>query len=249
MEATVPWHAGELIAFDLETTGVDPFVDVPVSFALVRMVGGVVESRESSLVDPGRPIPAGATAVHGITDRLARAEGMALSDAIARIVELLVDASSRGVPVVGMKVDFDLTMVDACSRREARLGLADAGFCGPVLDALVLDRHFDRFRRGKRTLGDLCAHYGVVIEHAHEAVADAGATLDVIAAMCRRFPELCAARPQDLHWSQMDWHREWVRSIAQWRRRNGLPPIEEDGDGWPIAVDGADLATLGRAVI
>lgn len=247
MQRIAPWHTGELLAFDLETTGVDRFGDVPVSFALVRMLDGRVVARESSLVDPCRPIPSPATEVHGITDERARREGMALVDAVAHVADTLVDASHRGTPVVGMKLDFDLTMVDACLRRHSGVGLADAGFAGPVLDVLVLDRHFDRFRSGRRTLGDLCTHYGVVIEHAHDAVVDAEATLAVMAAMCRRFPELVAATAEDLHWSQMDWHRDWADSFAQWQQGTGLLTLEPCDREWPIAGARADLMEVVRA--
>jgi hypothetical protein len=34
------WATGEVLAFDFETTGVDHFNDVPVSYALVTVVGG-----------------------------------------------------------------------------------------------------------------------------------------------------------------------------------------------------------------
>jgi DNA polymerase III subunit epsilon len=247
MRRTGPWHAGELLAFDLETTGTDPHADVPVSFAFVGMVDGEVAARQSSLVDPGCPIPPSATAVHGITDDRARTEGMALSDAVARMVQVLLGASRRGVPVVGMKVDFDLTMVDACHRRSEGWGLDDAGFTGPVLDALILDRHFDRFRRGRRSLSDLCAHYDVVIEHAHDAAADAQATLGVVAAMCRRYPELCAMSPEGLHRSQMDWHREWTDSFSEWRLLRGLLPLDPRARQWPIARPSDDVPAA-RAV-
>ncbi len=56
------------IAFDLETTGTVPGVDQIVEIGAVRIVNGVVESVYSTLVDPLRAIPPGATAVNGITD-------------------------------------------------------------------------------------------------------------------------------------------------------------------------------------
>ena len=43
-------------------------------------------------------------------------------------------------------------------------GLVERGWRGPVLDAVVIDRHFDPEREGRRTLVDLCAHYGIEIE-------------------------------------------------------------------------------------
>jgi DNA polymerase-3 subunit epsilon len=56
------------IAFDLETTGTLPGVDKIVEIGAVRFVDGAVEGVFSTLVDPLRSIPAGASAVNGITD-------------------------------------------------------------------------------------------------------------------------------------------------------------------------------------
>lgn len=235
------WHEERLLAFDLETTGVDPFSDVPVSYALVAVQGGVVVGSDAWMIDPGREIPVGASAVHGITTERARREGMTLGFAVHRIVEALIDASGRGVPVVGMKLDFDLTMLDSCYRRETGRGLADDGFGGPVLDALVIDRHVDRYRPGKRTLGDLCAHYGVVIENAHDASADAKAAAGVLCALCESYPELCAFSPAELHAHQVEWHREWTASFAEWQSRKGLSPVRQEDGSWPVACIGPEV--------
>lgn len=56
------------VAFDLETTGTLPGVDRIVEIGAVRLVNGEVDAVFSTLVDPERPIPAGASAVNGITD-------------------------------------------------------------------------------------------------------------------------------------------------------------------------------------
>lgn len=237
MAPGAPWYEHDLLAFDLETTGVDPFADIPVSYALVAMCGGEVVRTDASLVDPGCHIPAGASAVHGITTERARRDGMTLGIAIRRITEAVLRASGHGVPVVGMKLDYDLTMLDSCYLRETGSRLSDHGFRGPVVDALVMDRHVDRYRPGKRTLADLCAHYGVAIEHAHDAAADAKAACEVVRAMCERFPELRAMSPPKLHAAQEDWHRDWASSFAEWRLRKGLSSVFSAGDDaeWPIA--------------
>ena len=52
-----------------------------------------------------------------------------------------------------------------------------------MLDAVVLDRHVDRYRKGSRTLAALCAQYGVTIENAHDASADAMASVGVLLAL------------------------------------------------------------------
>ena len=62
------WPTGEVLGLDFETTGIDRFNDVPVSYALVSVVEGVVVRSWSGLIDPGRDIPPEATAVHGHLD-------------------------------------------------------------------------------------------------------------------------------------------------------------------------------------
>jgi DNA polymerase-3 subunit epsilon len=228
------WPHRELLAFDLETTGVDPWVDVPVSFALVTMRRGRPRRSVVALVDPGRPIPAGATAVHGVTDERVASEGLSLTDALAVIADALVDASARGVPVVGMKLDFDLTIVDTQLRLATGRGLEERGFRAPVLDALVLDRQADRYRRGPRTLSDLCRHYGVGLAHAHDAAADATAAAAVVRALARRYRWLGRRSAEELHADQIRWHAEWTASYDAWRRRSGLDPLTP-GVGWPVA--------------
>jgi DNA polymerase III subunit epsilon len=239
------WHEGEVLGFDLETTGVDCRIDVPVSFALVSVVGGVVVARDTGLVDPGRPIPAAATQVHGITTERARSEGLPLSLAVAMLSRALLDASERRIPVVGMKLDYDLTILDVQCRGVDGRGLVERGFSASVLDALVLDRHFDRYRKGHRTLTDLCAHYGVSIANAHDAAADAEATIKVLTAMCGCFPELRQTDPDELHRSQVAWHREWTESFDAWRRTKGMPPLEREDYGWPLPAEPPPIAAAG----
>jgi DNA polymerase-3 subunit epsilon len=60
------------IAFDLETTGTVPGVDQICEIGAVRFVNGAVESVFSTLIDPLRPIPPGASAVNKITDDMVR---------------------------------------------------------------------------------------------------------------------------------------------------------------------------------
>ncbi len=60
------------VAFDLETTGTVPGVDQIVEIGAVRFVNGQPEATYSTLVDPRRPIPPGASAVNHITDDMVR---------------------------------------------------------------------------------------------------------------------------------------------------------------------------------
>jgi DNA polymerase-3 subunit epsilon len=230
-----PWPQAELLCFDLETTGVDRFSDVPVSFALVRFRAGTVRDCTVGIVDPGRPIPPEATLVHGITTEQARRDGITLPWAVELIVEALVDASQRGVPVVGVKLDYDLTIIDVLCRRFDGVGLRDRGWRGPVLDVLVLDRHLDRYRKGRRRLMDLCALYEVTIDRAHTAECDAEAAGRVALSMAARYDELAQASLHQLHLGQVEYHRDWVLSFDQWRRGRGLEPLDPLEASWPLA--------------
>lgn len=235
LDAVPNWTEGQVLGLDFETTGVDRFTDVPVSYALVSVVDGVAVRSWSGLIDPGREIPQDATAVHGITTERARADGMPLDAAIALLIDAVVSAGKRGVPVVGMKLDYDLTILDVLGTACCGGGLAARGWNGPVLDAGVLDRHFDGDRLGRRTLSDLCIHYGVELGRAHDAWADAVASVRVVFALAERHDVLREADVEWLHEAQVGWHRQWTQDCEVWRLGQGLSPGDPRDYLWPVA--------------
>jgi DNA polymerase-3 subunit epsilon len=229
------WPTGEVLGLDFETTGIDRFNDVPVSYALVSVVEGVVVRSWSGLIDPGRDIPAEATAVHGISTERARNEGMPLHAAISLVSDAVVAASERGTPLAGMKLDYDLTILETQARDLFGSGPIEQGWCGPVLDAGVIDRHFDPDREGRRTLTDLCEHYGIAMGQAHDAAADATASIEVLFALAVRYEELWECDLTRLHRAQIDWHRTWTTSCETWRLAEGMIPIDPRDYLWPVA--------------
>jgi DNA polymerase-3 subunit epsilon len=229
------WTRGEVLGLDLETTGVDRFNDIPVSYALVSVVDGFVRTSWSGLIDPGRDVPADATAVHGITTERAHSDGMPLPVAIHLLCDAVLAASARGVPLAGMKLDYDLTLLDSQAKAHGLRGLAERGWHGPVLDVAVLDRQFDPDRHGHRTLIDLCAHYGIEFARAHDAAADAVASVEVLYALAMRWDELCDADLGVLHRSQIEWHRHWAERHDEWRMANEMIPIDPRDYVWPVA--------------
>jgi DNA polymerase-3 subunit epsilon len=229
------WTRGEVLGLDFETTGVDRFADLPVSYALVLVVDGVMVRSWSGLIDPGCEIPDDAAAVHGITSAQARCEGMPLPVAAGLVADAVVSASRRGAPLVGMKLDYDLTILDGLASRLTGRGLSARGWCGPVLDAGVIDRHVDPAREGRRTLGDLCTHYGIELDRPHDATADALAAIEVVFAMAQRYPELGAGDPAALHGEQVQWHRTSTGRYDEWRLSQGLDPVDPRDYVWPVA--------------
>lgn len=58
-----------VLVIDTETTGLDAGTDGVVEIAGVRIEDGEIVYSRQSVVDPGRPIPAQASAIHHLTDR------------------------------------------------------------------------------------------------------------------------------------------------------------------------------------
>ena len=225
-----------LLGFDTETTGVHVRRDRIVTASLVRRTRADDRDDEvhNWLLDPGVPIPPTASAIHGITDAEARAHGEAPEGALEEVAAQLATALSAGVPVVAFNAPFDLAILDAELTRHGlatlpqRLGRA----VRPVIDPLVLDRMLEPRRRGKRTLGALCAVYGVV-DHGtlHASDADVVATLDVLDAILERHPELSAYDVEDLHERQVTEHAAWAKDFNRWLESRGRIP---DADtAWP----------------
>jgi len=229
------WHERRLAAFDLETTGIDSESDRIVTAAVSVVGDGRPSVFHAWLLDPGIPIPAGASAVHGITTERARAEGRPPREAVEEIVALLAQQLLQGVPVVAFNARFDLTCLDREARRNDieplvdRVGGPDAML---VIDPYVLDKQVDRFRKGKRTLGAVCAHYNVPLDEAHASHADALAAARVAWRLGQAFEELRALDLPTLHREQIAWAAEQAASFEDWLRRQGRD--ERIEAAWPI---------------
>ena len=235
------WPFGPLLGFDTETTGVDPGQDRLVTAALVwrgeRSSGG--DRRQSVttwLADPGVEIPEAASAVHGVTTERARAEGRPVTEVLAEVSDLLVSAMAAGTPVVIFNASYDLTLMES---ELARHGLPTIRERlnrepGPIADPLVLDRAVDRYRRGKRRLGDLCEVYGIQLDEAlHSADVDVAATLDVLEALANAHPQVAALGPEELVAFQARAHRRWAESFNEWLARKN-PSRAPAQIAWPL---------------
>jgi DNA polymerase-3 subunit epsilon len=237
---TTSWYEGPLAAFDTETTGADAETDRIVSASVVIQDAPGLGARVTRwLVNPGVPVPAKATAVHGLTEGHLQRNGRWPAPVVAEVTGVLEAQAAAGRPVVVMNAPFDLTLLDRELRRHRASSLA-ARF-GPVpllvLDPHVLDRHLDRYRKGRRTLADLCAHYGVQAQGApaggRGAASDALAALEVARALGRRFAtRLERLTPAELHGQQALWHAAQVRGPQTWFTRGGAAAAR--GGHWPL---------------
>lgn len=225
---SAPWWEGPLVGFDLETTGPDPETARIVTACVVVHAPGQDPYSRTWLVDPGMEIPAGATAVHGVTTEQARAEGIPAGHAFAEIATELAAANDRGIPLVAFNACFDFTVLDREARRHGYAPLAPTR----VVDPFVLDKQVDRYRRGGRKLTDVAAHYGIRLDNAHAADADALAAVEVARAIAARVP----GAPEDarhLHEAQIAWRAEQCASLEDYFRRTKDPSTVIARE-WPV---------------
>lgn len=228
--------------FDLETTGVDVALD-----RIVTAHVGVLDRRGSEiaartwLADPGVPIPEAASAIHGISTEQARRDGAPAHEVVAAIVSSLRALLDQGVPIVAYNASFDLSMLDHEARRH---GIAPLEAPSPVIDPLVIDKAYDRYRPGKRTLDVVAAHYDIALIGAHDASADAVAAGRVAQAIARRFDLPPTAG--ELHTRQVGWARAQAASLTEYFISIGRIEPEETIDGtWPVRA--AEHAESGRS--
>ncbi len=211
------WFEQPMLAVDTETTSAEPNTARIVTADVVRIEPqGQVSEPRSYLADPGVEIPAEATAVHGITTEHAREHGMAAADAILLLLDDLESAWRNGSPVVAFNASFDLTVIDRELRRHHGRPLEIAG---PVLDPFVIDKAVDRYRKGSRKLGDVCKHYGVTLDNAHNSAADAKAAGLVMLKMIEWYPGLREKTLRDLWIQQRQAYREQAESFEAYLRR------------------------------
>ncbi|GIV70413.1 exonuclease domain-containing protein [Caldilinea sp.] len=147
---------------DAETTGLTPGLDEIVSIGALRIVNGRLLRQEvfEQLVDPRRPIPAAATAIHGITDAMVKGQPT-IEVVLPRLHKFVEDTV-----LVGHNLAFDLRMF---KEKEAESGVC---FVNPVLDTLLLSAviHPEEERHG---LEDIARRLGVQVLGRHTALGDA----------------------------------------------------------------------------
>jgi DNA polymerase-3 subunit epsilon len=214
-----PWNVVPTVWIDTETTGIRAGIDRAVSVGLARFERGGFKASTVELVDPGIPIPAEATAIHGITDDMVRGRptiGEVFRS--ANFLELL-----NGAQPAAYNAPFDRHFVPPFG----------SDWTWPWLDALSVVRVVDRYERGKgrHRLEAVAARHRVRLVHAHSADADARAAGYIFYKLIPMVQgHACDVQPsamslgQMLRWQRDEESNEWFR-FNEWLQRQ--PPLEE----------------------
>jgi len=199
-----------LVFLDLESTGTSVSSDRIVEIALLRLHPDGRERFLCRRVNPGMPIPAEATAVHGITDADVKDEPPFASYAKS-LLELLSDCDFAGFAIAR----FDLPLLQA---EFGRVGVEFRWRDCAVVDAMVIFHAKEprdltaaaRFYCGR----DLCG--------AHSAEEDLRATVGVLRAQLERYEDLpdCLGdlnefcNPRNPNWVDADGKLTWVGGVV-----------------------------------
>jgi len=199
-----------LAFFDLETTGISPESDriVEVSVLVVRPGGN--EDRFTRRVNPGRPIPPEATAVHGITDAEVR-DCPPFESIAPALGGLLLGCDLAGFNIIG----YDLPLL------EAEFGRANVPFSRKgrrLVDALRI------FHLKEPRNLEAAVRLYVGREHvgAHGAEADTQAALEVLDAQLGHYSDL----PHDVEGlARLCKPEGWIDSQGKVRWAAGEPVL------------------------
>ncbi len=179
-----------LVAIDTETCALGPGRDRLVQFCAQQLDGDLkVLETWTELVNPGRPIPAAATAIHGITNDMVRGV-----PTFAHFAPRLRGLFGRETVLMAYNAGFDFGVLNS---EFVRAGVDPLPLDQPILDPLLIER-----RVTSRSLGPTYKRYtGQDLRNAHTADADVHAMVEVLRRQRQVHPDLLPADLEDL----VDW--------------------------------------------
>ena len=199
----------QMVAIDIETTGLDPARDAILEIAAVRFNGHRVVDEWSTLVNPGKPIPVFITQLTGITNEMVR-NAPKLQDVLQEFADFVGDD-----PVVGHNVRFDLSFLQR-SKILKNNDVIDTY----ELAAIALPTN------SRYNLGTLGITLGSIIPNSHRALDDSRLTHAVLHALYEKLLELPIEILAETvrHAEGMDWDGASMFQTAL--REKGRMPIE-----------------------
>jgi len=205
-----------LIAFDLETSGLDPRRDSVIEIGAVRFRGDRVEDEFSTLVNPGHPVSNFITELTGITD--------AMLAAAPRIDSVLpeLEAFVGDEPILGHNVAFDTGFMQV-------RGLFEYNATLDTFDlASIMRPHAGRY-----SLQSLATALHVPVREAHRALDDAHTTRAVFLRLYEELLEVPFPLIEEIArlGEEIEWGAGWVfdqayRTLLEEGATRSAPPLE-----------------------
>jgi DNA polymerase-3 subunit epsilon len=175
------------VVIDLETTGLRPGESGICEIGAVRLRGFEIEAEFETLVDPGLPIGAGASAVTGLRNEQLRGAPRP-AEAVRSFLAFAGDAV-----LVAHNARFDLAFLDRETER-----LTGSRIGSPVVDTVRLARKLLAGRVAGFGLGQLAWFLDTDERPCHRALPDARATAELLLALIGLAQERGARTVADL---------------------------------------------------
>ena len=176
------YDTAAFIAFDTETTGLDPALGKIVEIGAVKFDRRGIVARYNVLINPEMPMPEEAGKVNGITDEMLKDKPL-----IAAVFPDFFDFIGMGV-LVAHNAPFDINYVNAELKRVGKLPLTNK-----VVDTRIFAKEvFPGL--SSYALQDLAVQFGITALEAHRAEDDARVCMELFEKILSRFlknnPEL-----------------------------------------------------------
>ncbi len=176
------YDTAAFIAFDTETTGLDPASGRIVEIGAVKFDRRGVIARYNVLINPEMPMPEEAGKVNGITDEMLKDKPL-----IADVFPDFFDFIGTGV-LVAHNAPFDINYVNAELKRAGKPPLSNK-----VVDTRIFAKEvFPGL--SSYALQDLAVQFGITALEAHRAEDDARVCMELFEQILSRFlknnPEL-----------------------------------------------------------
>lgn len=162
------------LVLDIETTGLDPATEKVLEVAWVTFHHGAIRGYGGTLVNPGAPIPAAATRIHGISDDMVQ-DAPSLAGALVPMEQLLPHINA----VVCHNVAFDLAFLP---------DLGKPTLCTLAWSRLAWPQRSHRLQSLAKEMG-LREHLPDLYRAAHRALPDAMLTAMLLARLIDQAPE------------------------------------------------------------
>ena len=176
------YDTAAFIAFDTETTGLDPALGKIVEIGAVKFDRRGIVARYNVLINPEMPMPEEAGKVNGITDEMLKDKPL-----IAAVFPDFFDFIGMGV-LVAHNAPFDINYVNAELKRGGKPPLTNK-----VVDTRIFAKEvFPGL--SSYALQDLAVQFGITALEAHRAEDDARVCMELFEQILSRFlknnPEL-----------------------------------------------------------
>ena len=176
------YDTAAFIAFDTETTGLDPALGKIVEIGAVKFDRRGIVARYNVLINPEMPMPEEAGKVNGITDEMLKDKPL-----IAAVFPDFFDFIGTGV-LVAHNAPFDINYVNAELKRGGKPPLTNK-----VVDTRIFAKEvFPGL--SSYALQDLAVQFGITALEAHRAEDDARVCMELFEKILSRFlknnPEL-----------------------------------------------------------